>query len=128
MGTVLYPFPERQGYLCTKSIDLGTQPFLEYVIVKKMSLAIIPETEFELTRICNFVLWTCVSPINPIHFCGELCCTGVLAATGNIGKEKLESLRCCRGNSVLSVITGPDAVRNGFPLLHAQGSCVRVII
>lgn len=29
---------------------------------------------------------------------------------------------------MLSVITGPDAVRNAFPLLHAQGSCVRVII
>lgn len=68
MGTVLYPFPERQGYLCTKSINLGTQPFLEYVIVKKMSLAIIPETEFELTRTCSFALWTCVSPINPTRF------------------------------------------------------------
>ena len=68
MGTVLYLFHKRQGYLCTKSINLGTQPFLEYVIVKKMSLNLILEAESELRRMYSFAMWTSVFPINPTHF------------------------------------------------------------
>lgn len=38
-------------------------------------------------------------------FCNEwtLCCTGVPAAAGINGRETLESLRCCWGNSALSI-------------------------
>lgn len=59
---------DKVGYLCTKSINLGTQPFLKYVIVKKMSLDLLVETEFELRRMYSFAVSTYVFPVNPIHF------------------------------------------------------------
>jgi len=62
---VLYPFHNRQGCLCTNSINLGTQPFLEYVIVKKMSLNLILETEFELSKDTRSSMRTCAFPVNP---------------------------------------------------------------
>lgn len=93
MGIVLYLF-HKKCYLCAKSINLRIQLFLEYVIVKKMSLDLILGTELELRRMYSFAMWTCVFSINPMHVVtnGHY---AVLAATGINGRETLESLRCC---------------------------------
>lgn len=47
---------------------MGTQPFLAYVILKKMPLAVILEEEFDLRRTYSFAMWIYDFPINPMHF------------------------------------------------------------